>query len=266
MELRAPGGNGRDAAACLATPAWWCATAGARLPGTAGNFSRRRLWRFAGAALVAHAMVALLLALPGDAVPPTPAAEWAVTLEKLPAPPEAVPPPDASGEAPPDLPQPTGPPAAESPPLAAPEPPPPTPPARRHVAAPAPAPRHRDAAAPPAERRPPVSVPPPEEAAAPAVAAPLVPPRPVAGMAGNRPPSYPERSRQRREQGRVLLRVEVSADGAAVAVAVAQSSGHPALDEAASMAVRQWRFIAATRGGTAVAATAEVPVVFTLTD
>lgn len=132
-------------------------------------------------------------------------------------------------------------------------------------------PRHDQARAPRAEQRPvgPPSDHPQAAAAAlrqPVQDAPLVPPRPVAGMASNRPPAYPERSRQRREQGRVLLRVDVAVDGTAAAVAVAQSSGYRALDEAAATAVRQWRFIAATRGGVAVAAVAEVPVQFALAD
>jgi protein TonB len=49
-------------------------------------------------------------------------------------------------------------------------------------------------------------------------------------------------------------------------VSVAHSSGHPVLDEAAIAAVRQWRFVAATRGGTAVPAAADVPVRFTLAE
>jgi protein TonB len=95
---------------------------------------------------------------------------------------------------------------------------------------------------------------------------PLIPPRPVAGIAANRPPVYPDRARQRGEHGRVVLRVDVSSDGMPVGVSVAQSSGHPALDEAAIAAVRQWRFVAAMRGGTAVPAAANVPVQFTLVE
>ena len=47
---------------------------------------------------------------------------------------------------------------------------------------------------------------------------------------------------------------------------VAQGSGHAALDEAALAAVRVWRFVPAMRGGFPVAAVAEVPIRFTLTD
>ncbi len=94
----------------------------------------------------------------------------------------------------------------------------------------------------------------------------LIPPRPVAGMASDRAPVYPETARRRNEQGRVVLRVNVGPAGTALAVAVGRSSGFPVLDNAAVDAVRNWRFIPATEGGRPVPATAEVPVVFRLED
>jgi periplasmic protein TonB len=97
-----------------------------------------------------------------------------------------------------------------------------------------------------------------------AQAAPLIPPHPVRGLASNRDPVYPDTARRRGEQGRVVLRVEVSADGAPVSIAVAQSSGFPRLDEAAAGAVRQWRFQPASREGRALAGTADVPIDFRL--
>ncbi len=96
----------------------------------------------------------------------------------------------------------------------------------------------------------------------PVTAGPLIPPRPVAGMETNRAPTYPEIALRRREEGRVMLRVSVSADGRPVAVGVAQTSGYPTLDSAALSAVRQWRFIPAMQAGSAVPAIAEVPVRF----
>ncbi len=92
----------------------------------------------------------------------------------------------------------------------------------------------------------------------------LIPPRPVAGMESNRPPSYPETARRRGNQGRVIVRVNVSADGEPLALSVARSSGYTTLDEAAIAAVRQWRFVPARRFGQPVAAEAEVPIVFRL--
>ncbi len=50
-------------------------------------------------------------------------------------------------------------------------------------------------------------------------AAQIIPPRPVAGMDTNRAPVYPELARRRGEQGRVLLRVNVSTDGTPLEVA-----------------------------------------------
>ena len=94
----------------------------------------------------------------------------------------------------------------------------------------------------------------------------LVPARPVAGMESDRPPVYPEIARRRGEQGRVVLQVNVSAQGLPVAVNVAESSGFPTLDSAALTAVQRWRFVPATRGGTPVPAVAEVPVRFRLTN
>jgi periplasmic protein TonB len=97
-------------------------------------------------------------------------------------------------------------------------------------------------------------------------AAPIVPPRPVAGMDTNRAPAYPRLARERGEQGRVLLRVNVSADGSPIEVAVVQTSGHPSLDSAALAAIREWRFVPAMQAGRPVPAEADVPVRFRLDD
>jgi periplasmic protein TonB len=94
----------------------------------------------------------------------------------------------------------------------------------------------------------------------------IVPPRAVAGLDGNLAPSYPESARRRGEQGRVMLRVTVSTEGSPMDVSVAGSSGYPILDDAAVNAVRRWRFTPATQAGRPLVATAEVPVVFHLTE
>jgi protein TonB len=83
-------------------------------------------------------------------------------------------------------------------------------------------------------------------------------------MATNRPPIYPENARRRGIQGRVLLRVSVSAEGAPVLVSVAESSGAASLDDAAAAAVCQWRFVPASQGSRPMPGTAEVPIVFRL--
>lgn len=87
---------------------------------------------------------------------------------------------------------------------------------------------------------------------------------PAAALA-NPEPGYPAVSRQRREEGRVVLLAELSAAGAVVSLTVKQSSGHPRLDRAALEAVRRWRFAPARIGERPVASTLEVPIVFKLT-
>jgi len=90
---------------------------------------------------------------------------------------------------------------------------------------------------------------------------------PAAPMAGNPQPDYPLFARQRRLQGRTVLRVEVTADGRPGSVVVLRSSGQDMLDKAAADRVREaWRFRPATRGGTAIASTVDIPVVFRLTE
>ena len=88
----------------------------------------------------------------------------------------------------------------------------------------------------------------------------------MSGLASNRKPDYPIGARRQRQQGRVLLRVQVSAAGTATAVEVVSSSGHPMLDQAARAAVQTWHFIPATRAGVAVAAQADVPIQFRMDD
>jgi protein TonB len=93
-----------------------------------------------------------------------------------------------------------------------------------------------------------------------------VPPRPIGTAAGNAKPEYPAEARQRGWQGRVLLRVEVSAAGEPLTVDVRVSSGHSVLDQAALHAVEAWRFVPAMRGGAAVAGSVDVPIRFRLED
>ncbi len=80
----------------------------------------------------------------------------------------------------------------------------------------------------------------------------------------NPAPAYPMVSRRLKEQGRVLLRVLVSASGDAQNVELRTSSGSDRLDRAAIDAVRHWRFAPAKRGGETIAAWALVPILFQL--
>lgn len=92
----------------------------------------------------------------------------------------------------------------------------------------------------------------------------LAPPRADMAYLNNPPPVYPSVSRRAGEQGRVMLRVRVSARGQVEAIEVQKSSGYDRLDEAALSAVRRWRFVPATVGDRAVEGWALVPVNFTL--
>ncbi|MDD2762087.1 MAG: energy transducer TonB [Methylomonas sp.] len=85
-----------------------------------------------------------------------------------------------------------------------------------------------------------------------------------ANYAHNPKPEYPTIAKSRGWQGKVLLRVKVSAAGTSDSVTVEQSSGHEILDESAMEAVQKWRFIPAKRGETPVASSVIVPIVFTL--
>jgi protein TonB len=87
-------------------------------------------------------------------------------------------------------------------------------------------------------------------------------PKPV--VIRNTPPSYPEIARRKGWEGRVLVRVEVSAEGRPVSTAIAKSSGFGVLDQAALRAVKSWRFQPRTVAGLPTPGSVEVPVNFSL--
>ncbi len=95
---------------------------------------------------------------------------------------------------------------------------------------------------------------------------PVSPPSFSANYLDNPAPAYPSASRRLREQGRVLLLVDVAADGLPRQVNLATSSGSRRLDEAALDAVRRWRFVPARKGTNPVAAQVLVPIIFGLSD
>jgi periplasmic protein TonB len=68
----------------------------------------------------------------------------------------------------------------------------------------------------------------------------------------NRPPLYPYEAAIHGDHGSVLLMIHVSDAGLATGVDVVESSGVASLDQAASTAVRKWRFRPALREGRAV--------------
>jgi protein TonB len=97
-----------------------------------------------------------------------------------------------------------------------------------------------------------------------AVAPTITPPRFDAAYLDNPAPAYPPAARRAGVQGRVVLRVRVSAAGEPVEVTVATSSGAPRLDHAAVATVRRWKFVPAREGERAVEAWVLVPIVFAL--
>ncbi|WP_082638362.1 energy transducer TonB [Pseudomonas trivialis] len=167
-------------------------------------------------------------------------------------------------------------------PVQAPKPeptPPPPPPPPPPVAKPSPAPKAVAKATPrPAEPKQVVAPAPPRDTptkpftpSANATPAPNPPaPLPVTGPVGragylnNPAPTYPPAAARRHQEGTAQLRVHVMPNGRPDTVEIASSSGSPALDEAALAAVRQWTFIPAKRGDTAIDGWVTVPLEFKL--
>lgn len=110
----------------------------------------------------------------------------------------------------------------------------------------------------------------PEPTAMPVVAAPVAVPvtaaRFDADYLQNPKPVYPPMSRRMSEEGKVLLRVKVSAQGLPLSVEIKQSSGFLRLDESARAAVERWRFVPAKQGSEAVESSVLVPLNFTLSN
>ncbi len=169
--------------------------------------------------------------------------------------------------------------AAPKPPAPPAPPPPPTPP--RGVKTPPPA-APIIAAAPSPSPAPPAFVvpPPPTVPVPPAVEAPSAQPAPPAPPAPPPAPKtiaatavqyldppapvYPSASRRLGESGRVLVRVEIDAQGHARQVQLSRSSGSTRLDEAALAAVRVARFKPYTENGSPLVVWTTVPIVFEL--
>jgi protein TonB len=90
---------------------------------------------------------------------------------------------------------------------------------------------------------------------------------PASAIQFSEPPAvvYPRLSRRNGESGRVIVRAFVDAAGGPPrSVQIAQSSGHPRLDDAALAAVLKARFKPSIEGGQALAGWALVPIDFEL--
>jgi protein TonB len=105
-----------------------------------------------------------------------------------------------------------------------------------------------------------------------AAAAPPAPPAPPkielpsssADYLQNPKPVYPPLSKRLGEQGKVMVRVLIAADGTVQSATLAQSSGFTRLDESAMAAVLKWRFVPGKRNGIAEAMWHQIPVNFVL--
>ena len=93
---------------------------------------------------------------------------------------------------------------------------------------------------------------------------PVIPPRFSADYLQNPAPPYPALARRMHEQGRVLVRVLVSADGIPERIELKASSGFPRLDQSALETIRNWKFVPARQGEQKIAAWVVVPIAFTL--
>lgn len=160
--------------------------------------------------------------------------------------------------------------------------PPPPPPAPRPKVQPKAAPVLAAAPAPTPQAAPSFVVPepPPQPAQAPQPPSPPAPPAPVAPPAPPAspvtlaatdlrytvPPAqvYPRTSVRLGEQGTVLVRLAVDAQGLPTQVSVHKSSGHARLDEQALQALRAARFVPYTRNGQALPWTAIAPLEYSL--
>lgn len=80
----------------------------------------------------------------------------------------------------------------------------------------------------------------------------------------NPKPPYPPISKRLGEQGKVVVRVLIGADGAAQRAEIHQSSGFGRLDQAALATVLKWRYVPGKRAGVAEAMWFNVPVNFIL--
>ncbi len=80
----------------------------------------------------------------------------------------------------------------------------------------------------------------------------------------NPPPEYPELAKQMRQEGLVLLAVDVDREGGPIKVEIKQSSGYRLLDQAAVRAVSHWKFQPGRMGDIPVESAVTVPIRFRL--
>ncbi len=158
--------------------------------------------------------------------------------------------------------------------------------APRPAPAPAPAPVVPSTSAPPLAAPitlPPVTPPAPTTATAPP-AAKLAAPAPAPALApfalpsspqidlpsssadylNNPPPPYPPLSKRMGEQGQVVVRARIEANGTASQAEIRTSSGFQRLDQAALQTVKRWRYVPGKRAGVPEAMWFNIPIRFVL--
>lgn len=77
-------------------------------------------------------------------------------------------------------------------------------------------------------------------------------------------PQYPKIARELGLEGKTLLRVEILQDGRPGTVKVRESCGHQVLDEAATKAIKNWKFAPAQDGQFTVRSVVDLPIRFSL--
>ncbi len=81
-----------------------------------------------------------------------------------------------------------------------------------------------------------------------------------------KPIKYPRWAISQGWQGRFVIAIEILMDGTVGRYKVMKSTGHRMLDNAATKAVRTWKFKPAVKDGKVVATCIEIPVTFELRD
>lgn len=104
----------------------------------------------------------------------------------------------------------------------------------------------------------------PQASAAPPAPARLELPSSNADYLQNPKPAYPPLSKRLGEEGKVVVRVFIAADGTAQKAEIKQSSGFERLDQAALTTVLRWRYVPGKRAGVAEGMWFNVPISFVL--
>jgi TonB family protein len=84
------------------------------------------------------------------------------------------------------------------------------------------------------------------------------------GSTNNPIPKYPRLAIRQKQEGKVIICVDVNKKGTVANIGVCNSSGHYLLDDAALKTIKNWKFEVAKNQDQIIAAKLEVPVTFSL--